>query len=114
MLFGPKYSRLFKMSTCPQELWHCIHTNNQAKILVDFYNKLGLSLKTLKIKDRLIYISQVAPLCITENCDFKDKNSLIWTEKICSEFESAFSRIRQNVCQNLAQVKVQNTRNFNR
>ena len=102
-----------KMSTCQQHLWHCLNTND-AISLVDFYNKLGVALRPLKTRDNHIYVSAVAPLCISEKHDYPDKNVFVWTEQICSEFERAFNPIQQTVCQNLAQVEVQNMCNFNR
>ena len=102
-----------KMNACQQHLWHCINTT-KAITLVDFYNKLGLALRPLKSGDSHIFVSAVAPLYISEKGECQDKNAFVWTEQMCSEFERAFSPIQQTVCQNLAQVEVQNTCNFNR
>ena len=102
-----------KMSTCQQHLWHCLNTN-KAITLVDFYNKLGLALRPLKSRDNHIYVSTLAPLCISDKHDYPDKNVFVWSEQLCSEFKRAFNPIQQTVCQNLAQVEVQNTCNFNR
>ena len=111
-LFFTKVSNS-KMNACQQHLWHCINTNKPIT-LVDFYNKLGLALRPLKSMDNHIYVSAIAPLCISEKYNHPDKNVFVWTEQMCSEFERAFNQIRQTVCQNLAQVEVQNTCNFNR
>ena len=81
---------------------------------MDFYNKLGLALRPLKSRDNHIYVSTVAPLCISEKHDYPDKNVFVWSEQMCLEFKRAFNPIQQTVFQNLAQVEVQNTCNFNR
>ena len=99
------------MSNCQQQLWHCINTKKVTTV-VDFYNNLGLDLKPLNIWNRRLYVSNVAPFCILENDS--EKNAFIWTEKICPEFKEAFNGIRQTICQDLAQVKMENVRNFNR
>ncbi len=91
------------------QLWHCLNTKMLPEILT-FYNSLGLALKPLGD----LYVSEVAPLCISPETDSSGKSSFLWSRKVWPDFRRAFRSVHQEVNHNLESVLMRNECNFNR